>query len=65
MIAAPVSSVFPGMGNQVLIVCDKNVVMLSQLAHRCVILVKGRKVFDAPPAELAAEPGLRAQYLGV
>jgi len=48
-----------------IVIVDKNFLMLSQLAHRCVILVKGRKVFDAPPAELAAEPGLRAQYLGV
>jgi hypothetical protein len=30
-----------------------------------VILVKGRKVFDAPPAELAAQPGLRERYLGI
>jgi len=51
-----------GMG---IVIVDKNFLMLSQLAHRCVVLVKGRKVFDAPPAELAAKPGLRAQYLGV
>jgi ABC-type branched-subunit amino acid transport system ATPase component len=48
-----------------IVIVDKNFLMLSQLAHRCVVLVKGRKVFDAPPAELAAKPGLRAQYLGV
>jgi branched-chain amino acid transport system ATP-binding protein len=51
-----------GMG---IVIVDKNFLMLSQLAHRCVVLVKGRKVFDAPPAELAAKPGLRAQYLGL
>jgi branched-chain amino acid transport system ATP-binding protein len=44
---------------------DKNFAMLSQVAHRCVILVKGRMVFDGSPARLDAEPGLRAQYLGV
>jgi branched-chain amino acid transport system ATP-binding protein len=48
-----------------IVIVDKNFAVLSQLAHRCVILVKGRKVFDAPPAELAAEAGLRAQWLGV
>jgi branched-chain amino acid transport system ATP-binding protein len=48
-----------------IVIVDKNFDMLSQLAHRCVILVKGRKAFDAPPAELAAQPGLRAQLLGV
>jgi ABC-type branched-subunit amino acid transport system ATPase component len=48
-----------------IVLVDKNFAMLSELAHRCVILVKGRKVFDAPPAKLIADPGLRAQYLGV
>jgi branched-chain amino acid transport system ATP-binding protein len=48
-----------------IVIVDKNFAVLSQLAHRCVILVKGRKVFDAPPAKLAAEAGLRAQWLGV
>jgi len=48
-----------------MVIVDKNLAMLSELAHRCVILVKGRKVFDAPPRELAAQPQLRARYLGV
>jgi branched-chain amino acid transport system ATP-binding protein len=48
-----------------MIIVDKNFAMLSELADRCVVLVKGRKVFDAPPRELAAEPGLRERYLGV
>jgi branched-chain amino acid transport system ATP-binding protein len=48
-----------------IVIVDKNFAMLSQLAHRCVILVNGRKAFDAPPADLAAQPGLRAQLLGV
>ena len=47
------------------IVVDKNFATLSQLAHRCVILVKGRKVFDAPPASLAAQPALLQQHLGI
>jgi branched-chain amino acid transport system ATP-binding protein len=47
------------------VIVDKNFGMLSQLANRCVILVKGRKVFDAPPAELSAQPGLRERYLGI
>jgi len=32
---------------------DKNFAMLSQVAHRRVILTKERKVFDAQPAKLA------------
>jgi branched-chain amino acid transport system ATP-binding protein len=48
-----------------IVIVDKNFAVLSELAHRCAILVKGHKVFDAPPAELAAQPGLRAQWLGV
>jgi branched-chain amino acid transport system ATP-binding protein len=48
-----------------IVIVDKNFAVLSQLAHRCVILVKGRKAFDAPPADLTAQPGLRAQLLGV
>ncbi|MGH8714070.1 MAG: ABC transporter ATP-binding protein [Casimicrobiaceae bacterium] len=47
------------------VIVDKNFTMLSEIADRCVILVKGRKVFDAPPAELAAQPGLRERHLGV
>jgi branched-chain amino acid transport system ATP-binding protein len=48
-----------------IVIVDKNFAVLSQIAHRCVILVKGRKVFDAPPAALDAQQGLRAQLLGV
>jgi branched-chain amino acid transport system ATP-binding protein len=48
-----------------IVIVDKNFATLSQIARRCVILVKGRKIFDAPPAELAAQPGLQAQLLGV
>ncbi len=48
-----------------IVIVDKNFAALSQIAHRCVILVKGRKVFDASPAALAAQAGLRAQLLGV
>jgi branched-chain amino acid transport system ATP-binding protein len=48
-----------------MVIVDKNFAALSALADRCVILVKGRKVFDASPNELATEPGLRERYLGV
>jgi branched-chain amino acid transport system ATP-binding protein len=47
------------------VIVDKNFAALSQLADRCAILVKGRKVYDAPPGALATQPNLRAQYLGV
>jgi len=48
-----------------MVIVDKNFAVLSELADRCVILVKGRKVFDAAPAMLAAEPRLRERYLGI
>ena len=47
------------------VIVDKHFAMLAKLADRCVILVKGRKVFDGSPAELAAQPGLREQHLGI
>ena len=47
------------------VIVDKHFAMLAELADRCVILVKGRKVFDGSPAELAARPGLREQHLGI
>ena len=47
------------------VIVDKHFAMLAELADRCVILVKGRKVFDGSPAELAAQPGLREQHLGI
>src|SRR5450432_1551763 len=42
------------------IIVDKNFALLATLADRCAILVKGRKVFDAPARDLAEQPGLRA-----
>ena len=48
-----------------MVIVDKNFAVLSELADRCVILVKGRKVFDAAPDALVSEPGLRERYLGV
>jgi branched-chain amino acid transport system ATP-binding protein len=48
-----------------MVIVDKNFATLAALADRCVILVKGRKVFDAAPGTLANEPGLRERYLGV
>jgi len=48
-----------------MVIVDKNFSMLSRLADRCVVLVKGRKTFDAPAQSLAGQPELRARYLGV
>jgi branched-chain amino acid transport system ATP-binding protein len=48
-----------------MVIVDKNFAVLSELADRCVVLVGGRKVFDAAPAELAAQGGLREKLLGV
>jgi branched-chain amino acid transport system ATP-binding protein len=47
------------------VIVDKHFAMLAEIADRCAILVKGRKVFDGSPAELAAQPGLREQHLGI
>jgi branched-chain amino acid transport system ATP-binding protein len=47
------------------IIVDKNFAALTALVDRCVILVKGRKVFDGTPAMLEAQPGMREQHLGV
>jgi branched-chain amino acid transport system ATP-binding protein len=47
------------------VIVDKHFAMLANIADRCAILVKGRKVFDGSPAELAAQPGLREQHLGI
>jgi branched-chain amino acid transport system ATP-binding protein len=48
-----------------MVIVDKNFAMLSKLADRCVVLVKGRKAFDAAAQSLAAQPELRGKYLGV
>ncbi|HWB44022.1 MAG TPA: ABC transporter ATP-binding protein [Hyphomicrobiaceae bacterium] len=50
---------------QALLVIDKNVEALTQLADRAVILVKGEVVFDGRPAELKAQPELMHRHLGV
>ena len=39
-----------------MVIVDKNFAALSALADRCVILVKGRKVFDASPAVCSCRP---------
>jgi branched-chain amino acid transport system ATP-binding protein len=48
-----------------MVIVDKNFATLAALADRCVMLVKGRKVFDAAPSVLANEPALRERHLGV
>ena len=48
-----------------MVIVDKNFAALSAIADRCVILVKGRKVFDAAPSVLSSERSLRERYLGV
>ncbi len=47
------------------IIVDKNFAALSSLAERCVILVKGRVVFDGASAELRQREDLHLRYLGV
>ena len=47
------------------VVVDKNVAAVSALAHRAVLLVKGRVVFPGPTARLIAEPDLLRRHLGI
>jgi branched-chain amino acid transport system ATP-binding protein len=47
------------------IIVDKNFNAVSAIADRCVILVKGAKVYDGPSAELRAQPELHVKHLGV
>ena len=47
------------------IIVDKNHKAVMRLADRSVVLVKGRVVFQGPSGELAAQPDLMQQYLGV
>ena len=48
-----------------LLVIDKHVDILATLADRIVVLEKGRTVFVGTPADLAAQPDVRARYLAV
>ena len=47
------------------VVVDKNHAHVNALADRSVILVKGRAVFDGPPAELRRQPDILRRHLGV
>ena len=48
-----------------ILVVDKNVADLLKLADRHTIIEKGRVVWAGSSAELAADEGLQARYLGV
>ncbi|MEQ1660574.1 MAG: ATP-binding cassette domain-containing protein, partial [Hylemonella sp.] len=50
---------------QSILVIDKYVQRLIQLADRHTIIERGRVVWAGPSAELAADPGLWHRYLGV
>jgi branched-chain amino acid transport system ATP-binding protein len=47
------------------IIVDKNFAAVSTLADRCVILVKGRVVYEGSSVELRTREDLRLKYLGV
>jgi len=47
------------------VIVDKNVVAVSAVADRVMILVKGATVFSGSSAELLSRPELRLRYLGV
>ena len=47
------------------IIVDKNFAAVSTLADRCVILVKGRVVYDGSSVDLRSREDLRLKYLGV
>ena len=47
------------------LIVDKNHAALTALAHRCVILVKGRAVFEGESTALRSQPELLHRHLGV
>jgi branched-chain amino acid transport system ATP-binding protein len=47
------------------LIVDKNVLALSGIADRVVVLVKGEVAFEGTPADLGAEPGRMQRLLGV
>jgi branched-chain amino acid transport system ATP-binding protein len=47
------------------LVVDKDVKALMEICDRCLIMVKGRIMFDGSSAELAANPDIHVKYLGV
>jgi branched-chain amino acid transport system ATP-binding protein len=50
---------------QAILVVDKNIAPLLQLAERHFVLERGRTVWSGSSAELAAAPELQHRYLGV
>jgi len=50
---------------QAILVIDKNLESLTRLADRHNIIEKGHAVWSGRSAELAADPALKARYLGV
>ena len=50
---------------QAILVVDKNVAALAELADRHHVIEKGRLVWSGRSAELLADPGLKERYLGV
>ena len=50
---------------QAILVIDKNLEALTRLADRHTIIEKGQAVWSGSSAELAADPALKARYLGV
>jgi branched-chain amino acid transport system ATP-binding protein len=47
------------------LIVDKTVSVVTEIADRIVILVKGETVFEGTPAELTANPELMHRHLGV
>ena len=52
-------------GGQAILLVDKSVAALNELADRNYILVKGRVIWQGTSAELAAAPHLRRRHLGI
>lgn len=52
-------------GGVAVLVVDKDIETLSTIADRCLIIAKGRIVYDGTPAALAADRDVMLRHLGV